>query len=102
MSYSCIVFVCRRPVKGGLERETHTYTLLNLRNLRRCPAGGFLILGTPLNVRPSTPDSLLERVSVPGMSLRGMARLMEAARCKRSVVLRSNYFCSAGLIDRSS
>jgi hypothetical protein len=46
--------------------------LLNLRNLRRCPAGGFLILGTPLNVRPSTTESLLKRMSLQGMSLQGM------------------------------
>jgi hypothetical protein len=73
MSYSCIVSVCRRPAKGGLERETHSYTLLNLRNLRRCPAGGFLILGTPLNVPPSTTESLLKRMSLQGMSLQGMS-----------------------------
>jgi hypothetical protein len=29
--------------EGRPLEETHSYTLLNLRNLRRCPAGGFLI-----------------------------------------------------------
>jgi hypothetical protein len=37
--------MCRRSAMSAFKKETQSYSMLNLRSLQRCPAGGFSVFG---------------------------------------------------------